>query len=222
MTVVSPGDLIEWLVLLVVGILAARHYRDRCYPARLVYATFWPRLFAAVIDECVLWPLGLVAGVFDMLDELVPLPTGAFIVAVLIPGVLTWVYFIAMHARHGQTVGKAFCRVRVVDATTGRGIGWRQALLRESIPALITWGSVGYYAYLLFCMDRVEGRGMIDTLVAALTLDLIVTAVLLGWQVLEVVTMLLNPQRRALHDFIAGTVVVRTNIEFQLSEPPEE
>jgi hypothetical protein len=35
----------------------------------------------------------------------------------------------------------------------------------------------------------------------------------LAWLVLELLTMLTNPQRRALHDFIAGTVVVRTNVE---------
>ena len=32
------------------------------------------------------------------------------------------------------------------------------------------------------------------------------------WFVLEIVTMLTNDHRRALHDFIAGTVVVRTNM----------
>lgn len=33
------------------------------------------------------------------------------------------------------------------------------------------------------------------------------------WFVAEVLTMLTNEKRRALHDFIAGTVVVRTNIK---------
>ena len=32
------------------------------------------------------------------------------------------------------------------------------------------------------------------------------------WFLAEVVTMLTNEKRRALHDYIAGTVVVRTNI----------
>lgn len=31
----------------------------------------------------------------------------------------------------------------------------------------------------------------------------------LGWFLIEIVTMLTNPKRRALHDLIAGTVVVR-------------
>lgn len=32
------------------------------------------------------------------------------------------------------------------------------------------------------------------------------------WYFLELVTMLTNRKRRALHDFIAGTVVVRTHL----------
>lgn len=32
---------------------------------------------------------------------------------------------------------------------------------------------------------------------------------LLGWSLLELITMLTNSKRRALHDWIAGTVVVR-------------
>ena len=34
------------------------------------------------------------------------------------------------------------------------------------------------------------------------------------WSILEVTTMLINSKRRALHDFIAGTVVMR------VSQPP--
>ena len=47
------------------------------------------------------------------------------------------------------------------------------------------------------------------------------------WFVLEIITMLLNKKRRALHDLIAGTVVVRTSIDENhpavlAPSPPEE
>ena len=38
------------------------------------------------------------------------------------------------------------------------------------------------------------------------------------WFLAEVLTMLTNEKRRALHDFIAGTVVVRTNIDAELRD----
>jgi hypothetical protein len=48
------------------------------------------------------------------------------------------------------------------------------------------------------------------------------------WFFAEVLTMLTNRKRRALHDFIAGTVVVRTNIDYsnaaseKMPEPDSE
>lgn len=41
------------------------------------------------------------------------------------------------------------------------------------------------------------------------------------WFVAEVLTMLTNEKRRALHDFIAGTVVVRTNTEDRIAKPDD-
>jgi|KBSSwiStaDraftv2_1062776.scaffolds.fasta_scaffold128226_4 hypothetical protein len=38
------------------------------------------------------------------------------------------------------------------------------------------------------------------------------------WFLAEVLTMLTNAKRRALHDFIAGTVVVRTNAEDRIAQ----
>jgi uncharacterized RDD family membrane protein YckC len=38
------------------------------------------------------------------------------------------------------------------------------------------------------------------------------------WFLAEVLTMFTNRKRRALHDFIAGTVVVRTNIDYGNAE----
>jgi len=39
------------------------------------------------------------------------------------------------------------------------------------------------------------------------------------WFLAEVLTMLTNEKRRALHDFIAGTVVIRTNIDERGAQP---
>jgi hypothetical protein len=46
------------------------------------------------------------------------------------------------------------------------------------------------------------------------TFDLVRFWSMWAWWILEVATLLLNSKRRALHDFIAGTVVMR------VSQPP--
>ena len=42
------------------------------------------------------------------------------------------------------------------------------------------------------------------------TASMVLGFVFIGWFLLEVITIMLNSKRRALHDFIAGSVVVRT------------
>jgi uncharacterized RDD family membrane protein YckC len=49
------------------------------------------------------------------------------------------------------------------------------------------------------------------------TVDLILQ---LGWLFVELATMLTNSKRRALHDFIGGTVVVRTNLDVERVPKP--
>jgi uncharacterized RDD family membrane protein YckC len=41
--------------------------------------------------------------------------------------------------------------------------------------------------------------------------SILLSYVSLGWFITEVVTMLTNKKRRALHDFIANTVVINSN-----------
>jgi uncharacterized RDD family membrane protein YckC len=45
-----------------------------------------------------------------------------------------------------------------------------------------------------------------------------VPLIILCWFLAEVITMLTNEKRRALHDFLAGTVVIRTNLKVLPSE----
>jgi uncharacterized RDD family membrane protein YckC len=111
-------------------------------------------------------------------------------------------YRAVMHALYGQTLGKMICRIKVLNENEGPILLW-QALLRDiffiapnvifTLPSIIAtfnerpvsspYGMSESQSYLLgWCF--------------------------LGWLVLELVAMLANEKRRALHDFIAGTVVV--------------
>jgi len=132
---------------------------------------------------------------------------------------LTWLlYTVVMHARYGQTVGKMVTRVRVVDFRTEGKISWRQALLREGIPTLVSLGFIGYEVYAILV-----GKDSLDPLSAGETVPQNLTWLISGlpalWFLAEVLTMLTNKKRRALHDFIAGTVVVRTNVADEATQP---
>ena len=86
----------------------------------------------------------------------------------------------------------------MVDAKTECPITFKQALLRDAIPAV-----------LIVCLLT---AGTFSTITGDESLIFWVFAVLATWFLLELITMLFNKKRRALHDFIAGTVVVRSDL----------
>ena len=143
------------------------------------YAGFAPRLAAFLIDSAILGifalPLALAgfAGVKAALALLqVPAPAEAedALASLLSCGwlAMTTIYFAALHAGAGQTIGKAFLGIRVRSARDLAAIGTARSLVR----------ALGYF----------------------------VSSSLFGFGFLMVA---LTPRKRAWHDYLAGTCVVR-------------
>jgi uncharacterized RDD family membrane protein YckC len=153
------------------------------------YRTGFSRLFAGLID-------GLVLGIASFLI-LKLLNEGYLILSTIISTFLPIIYSVFLHARYGQTVGKMAMMVRVVDFSETKGISLKQALLRDSI--WIAFSIIG------FCYTLIIGDTDGDESFLISVIDWISTI----WFLLEVTTMLTNKKRRAVHDFIAGTVAVR-------------
>ena len=182
------------------------YWRRRTYPVSNRYSTFWPRFWSGSVDTCVLWPLRAIAFLLVSLN-----PPAAIGALVLLVQQLAWlVYVVLMHGKYGQTVGKMVTKVRVFDARTEKPISYRQALIREGVPTVLSIPFLIYEAIAI-----IQGRESADLLlegkVSPHSLLWWFTVLPILWSVVEVVTMLTNDKRRALHDFIAGTVVIRTN-----------
>jgi len=112
-------------------------------------------------------------------------------------------YSVLLHARYGQTVGKKATHIRVMNVDENRLPSLRQAILRD-IGDIVPGFIVSTYIVLLILTDRYSK----DTLTSNWIMISLGFANL-GWFIIELVTMLTNKKRRALHDLIAGTVVVR-------------
>ncbi len=97
-------------------------------------------------------------------------------------------------------------KVSVVDVSEEKGLSLMQALLRDSIPLFI---QVLILIKLVILTIKIGYYSEIDIAQESLMLSY----VSLTWFIIEVVTMLTNKKRRALHDFIAKTVVINTNAE---------
>lgn len=171
------------------------------------YATFWQRFGAMWIDFLVLLPVILLQGWLESFSKVMA------VILVIPMAAVYCAYIIFCHGRFGQTVGKHVMGIRVVR-TTGERIGWREAWLRSTFEVLVSvFGVVASFIALASIADtdyygvgwwqraqNLQGHtpawfGWTD-----IALDF--------WMWSEVVIMLTNRRRRALHDFIAGTVVV--------------
>jgi uncharacterized RDD family membrane protein YckC len=109
-------------------------------------------------------------------------------------------YRVLAHAFVGQTVGKRLANVRVVSITES-GVTVRQALARESL--LLTMGAISILAGAARAIFGQRMPAPIAGLLGLLTLA--TCAALLADPLVAIV----HPRRRALHDLIAGTVVIR-------------
>ncbi len=165
------------------------------------YSTFGPRLAASIVD-----------GIFlSMLSAVL-----AFITAKIgseaaktIYGYIDYtqyaIYSVILHGLYGQTFGKKLFEVKVVKAKGEGNIGFTQAMLRDSVPILFLFVTLFASLYITQASNDVEIPSWVRSLLIVSSIALLV------WHLLEIVTMLFNKKRRALHDFIAGTVVIRTD-----------
>jgi uncharacterized RDD family membrane protein YckC len=163
------------------------------------YHTVWPRIRAGFFDGLVLMPLALADGFLSAPER------GAFILIAwaAISYSVYWLYSVLLHARYGQTLGKRAAHVKVLDLSEERIPTLRQAFLRDSGYILLNCLSLAYFIYLVLT------RQYSETMTVSSLPARILTFAGLAWFLLEVTTALTNQKRRAFHDLIAGTVVVR-------------
>jgi uncharacterized RDD family membrane protein YckC len=116
--------------------------------------------------------------------------------------VLEVMYYVLLHYKYGQTLGKMFMKVKVVDLNEESGITFRQAVARDIFFIAISIIDIGYLA-MWFLSDLVGSEDSLSNF------NYYITTLSSCWVILELVSMLTNSKRRAIHDFIAGTVVVK-------------
>ena len=140
---------------------------------------------------------------------------GRTIAGETLPNVLFVAYTIFMHGRFGQTLGKMATgiQVRMLD---GSGITWRATWLRSSVDVLFaivsTAGMIYIFQHLPANAAHADWEAWTKLTDELMPVWLRYTGYLgIAWALSELVVMLTNEKRRALHDFIAGTVVVRVH-----------
>lgn len=163
-----------------------------------MYQTGFQRLFANVIDNIIL-QLCLLPLVWVVRPSL---PTAINLIIAVLACIIPVSYSIYMHGRFGQTLGKFFSGVKVVNFAGGR-ISYQQALMRDIVPCIILPVWIWTVAYALIYREYPPS-----------VMFRLAENIVYYWCALELITMLFNEQRRAIHDYIAKTVVIRVNRPF--------
>ncbi|MEO6277986.1 RDD family protein [Roseateles sp.] len=155
------------------------------------FAGFWRRLAAFVVDTLLLGGVGLLLGwlAFDALAAL-----GGW--GRVVGFALAWPYFGLMNSRlaGGQTVGKRLLGLRTVGLN-GALLSPARGLVRGAVVA-VPW----------FLNNAVADPALLEWLPLVMLLTLLVFGLGLGLVYLLVFN---RPSRRSLHDWAAGSVVVR-------------
>lgn len=167
------------------------------------YQTIGARFWALVIDGIITIPIAI-GGVF--LGSIVGFsPLTSFIGNVLI-AVFSALYNILLHGFYGQTLGKKVMKVKVVDSSEN-DINLGQAALRyvpNLIPLFILVG-FGHPQFLAGNVGKLElYLGSILVTASQIFMPL--------WTIADIIVCFSSSKHRALHDFIAGTVVIKTDI----------
>ncbi|MFG2085620.1 MULTISPECIES: RDD family protein [unclassified Spirillospora] len=160
----------------------------------------WARLGAGVLDSLILsfvaTPAVLLSIRWDKMQESMtsgePIinPMDLYNIPRLLAGyavvfLLGFVYFTVMHAKWGQTLGKKALGIRVVSAADQSAVSWGQAIGRQAFVYAITI-STALVNFLVPAGALLGMVGMLDN----------------AW-------ILWDDRRQALHDKVAGTLVVK-------------
>ena len=165
------------------------------------YQTLWPRLIAGIIDGLLLSPI-------EWLDTLiiVPLQSRFIVISWLIFSVSAYcAYSVIMHTLFGQTIGKMIMEVKVFDLNEISKPSWAQAILRDSVPIFI--GFIGLFFLCYHLLSSGFSSDLYEETFSGL-LGSYFSVTVFAWFILEIITMLTNHKKRALHDWMASTVVI--------------
>ncbi|MBC2601666.1 RDD family protein [Puniceicoccus vermicola] len=173
-----------------------------------VYVGFWMRLAAGLADALILISFGFLFAWLESIDR-------NLAIAVTIPSATLFAFYnIFFNARFGGTPGKLFFDIRITRPD-GTPIGWRHAWWRSSVDLFF---AVLFLCVKIWALSQIDPETYteLDWLNRSQELSSFYPAWygLLGilsavWVWGEFIVLLLNKRKRAIHDFIAGTIVIK-------------
>lgn len=160
--------------------------------------TIGPRILAGIIDVLVLSPIITLQIALDGAE----LSKWLLVFLAIVGSSVGNIYNVYLHGRFGKTLGKVVAKVKVVT-TEEQPIGYFHAFMRDSPYIAFAALALGHEIFSI--LDKGTATSVQENLT---WLDWFLVAFLIA----DIFVTLANNKRRSLHDFIGGTVVIRTNV----------
>jgi uncharacterized RDD family membrane protein YckC len=162
------------------------------------YSTAWRRVLASFIDGIVFIPLMILD--YNLMESN---SIWILIAWLIVYECISFLYSIFMHAKYGQTIGKMLAGITVMNIGEERHINLKEAIRRDLVWIIVSLAGLFY-----FSITSVMSPG--NTYENLLLYDEFYSILVMAWTVIELLSMITNKKRRAVHDYIAGSVVVIT------------
>jgi uncharacterized RDD family membrane protein YckC len=206
------SEILDYLVWIFISILLYAYFRNKASDIQDKYHTFGRRVIAYIIDLTLLGEF-ITACHFcinyfetpDMIESIFDSVTDRY---------RYHIYPILFHWIFGQTIGKMVCGIKVVKITTEGRLSFVQALVRSIVFVAPLYAFTAILYKPIFALTEQTTDPMI-----IMGYFLIVPLLFLGTLSISMFT---NDKRRAIHDIIAYTVVIRTNIKDETGEEKKE
>lgn len=181
-----------------------------------VYAGFWKRFWAGLIDSLVLIPFVYIF----FLIEGVSMPIA--MLTTVISTILFSAYSIFFNYKYGGTIGKLAVDIRITRPD-GSPISIKEAFLRSSVDLVFAFFAIAAQIMALSMVDpeQYTSASFFDRNMLMVSLFpvwyIYLTNSSNAWYWSELIVLLFNKRRRALHDFIAGTIVIHKQYAQQIA-----
>jgi uncharacterized RDD family membrane protein YckC len=174
-----------------------------------IYAGFWIRLGSLLLDFIIMIP------VVAFILYLNGLSLNSYYYTFIPNLIFTIWYRIYLVKKYGGTPGKLIMGIKILKID-GSDVSWKEAILREIVIISLTIFADIIQIIALSQADKTHYESLTwltkEQYVMSLTplLFTIYTWLSNTWVYSEFFVLLFNKRKRALHDFIAKTVIVRT------------
>lgn len=173
-----------------------------------IYAGFWIRLVSLILEVVILIPYILLKLYVDGLGYSITYYT-------VLPELLFYFWFrIYLVKKYGGSPGKLIVGIKIIKLD-GSDVTWREAILRELFSFLdavfVSCIMVVALSYadkeIYMSLDWVKKQDYLLSLFP--TLSRIHNLFNSFWFWSELVVLLFNKRKRAIHDYVAGTVIIK-------------